>query len=212
MNRLVQSPYVATLVSYPYVFLDGLFSEQELNDIEKQCDDLGLIEGTVNRPDFSDDIVSHDEIDSSYRKSLIKMHHQNLDNAWFFKKLRQVAETVNHEYFQYDLTGFEHFQYTTYQGKGSKYDVHTDMFLGEKLPEGTYLTRKLSFSLILSDQGKDFEGGEFEFFYNYYKPECPDQKRGRLIVFPSYILHGVKPLITGTRKSIVFWVLGPKFK
>jgi len=37
-------------------------------------------------------------------------------------------------------------------------------------------------------------------------------KKGDIIVFPSFMVHRVKPVTKGTRKSIVIWVLGPKFR
>jgi PKHD-type hydroxylase len=33
-----------------------------------------------------------------------------------------------------------------------------------------------------------------------------------MIFFPSFMLHEVKPVTEGLRKSIVVWVEGPKFK
>jgi PKHD-type hydroxylase len=38
------------------------------------------------------------------------------------------------------------------------------------------------------------------------------QKRGRILFFPSFILHKVHPVTKGVRKSIVAWVEGPKFR
>jgi PKHD-type hydroxylase len=39
-----------------------------------------------------------------------------------------------------------------------------------------------------------------------------EQKKGRLIIFPSYLLHKVTPIKSGTRRSLVTWVNGPHFK
>ena len=33
-----------------------------------------------------------------------------------------------------------------------------------------------------------------------------------LIAFPSYGVHRVAPVTTGTRKSLVIWVTGPQFR
>jgi PKHD-type hydroxylase len=70
--------------------------------------------------------------------------------------------------------------------------------------------RKLSFSLILSDSS-EYEGGDFEILHGSF-PDKLEQKRGRILAFPSYIVHRVTPIISGSRRSIVFWALGPKFK
>ena len=33
-----------------------------------------------------------------------------------------------------------------------------------------------------------------------------------VLLFPSYLLHRVKPVTKGTRRSLVLWISGPKFK
>jgi PKHD-type hydroxylase len=65
-------------------------------------------------------------------------------------------------------------------------------------------TRKLSMSVILNDE---FEGGEFEFFNKVQVRS----KRGTVLVFPSYMLHRVKPVTKGTRYSLVTWFCGEPF-
>ena len=72
-------------------------------------------------------------------------------------------------------------------------------------------TRKLSLSLLINEPDKDFIGGEF--FINLSKnASLHTLKKGQMILFPSFMLHGVSPVISGVRKSIVIWVEGPKFK
>ena len=44
------------------------------------------------------------------------------------------------------------------------------------------------------------------------KWEAMTKKQGTLIAFPSYTLHEVTPLISGTRYSLVAWLGGPTFK
>jgi len=74
---------------------------------------------------------------------------------------------------------------------------------GNKFVHGK--TRKLSMSIILNDE---YEGGEFEFFGQ----EQVIGKRGTIIVFPSYMMHRVKPVTKGTRYSLVTWFCGEPFK
>jgi PKHD-type hydroxylase len=65
---------------------------------------------------------------------------------------------------------------------------------------------------VLSDN-YEYEGGEFQII-NAEQSEAStvEQKKGRLIVFPSWMVHKVKPVTRGVRKSIVVWVVGPNFK
>ena len=86
-----------------------------------------------------------------------------------------------------------------------------DMAMGENIPEHLHQARKLSFSLVLSDS-TEYSGGDFEIKMSEQSTITIEQKIGRVIVFPSFMIHRVAPLLTGKRKSIVFWVLGPKFK
>ena len=38
------------------------------------------------------------------------------------------------------------------------------------------------------------------------------KEQGKLILFPSYVLHEVKPVTKGERYSLVAWITGPQFK
>jgi PKHD-type hydroxylase len=80
------------------------------------------------------------------------------------------------------------------------------------LPNNSYAeTRKLSLTLLLSDPDTDFEGGELQFGHET-TAESAKIKKGTLILFPSFELHQVTPVTKGVRKSIVVWILGPKWK
>jgi PKHD-type hydroxylase len=73
--------------------------------------------------------------------------------------------------------------------------------------------RKISFSIFLND---DYEGGEFDIETG--NPQ--EEKRYTTIkrqpntgfFFQSHYWHRVRPITKGVRKSLVGWVLGPKFK
>ena len=71
--------------------------------------------------------------------------------------------------------------------------------------------RKLSFSLQLSDP-KDYRGGEVEFYDSANKRYFAPKQRGTLIVFDSRLKHRVRTVKSGLRKSIVGWVVGPRWR
>jgi PKHD-type hydroxylase len=150
-------------------------------------------------------------VSDTIRKSDAMLHSPNDNNLWIFEKLKSIAEFINDDFFRYDLTGFEFFQYAVYDGAGSNYNFHMDMAMGENIPEHLHQARKLSFSLVLSDTS-EYQGGEFEIKMSEQSTLTVPQQLGRVIAFPSFMLHRVAPLKSGKRKSIVFWVLGPKFK
>ena len=73
-------------------------------------------------------------------------------------------------------------------------------------------TRKLTMILLLSDPGVDFTGGELQLNLGAQEGAITvDLPKGRIVAFPSWMLHQVKPVLSGVRKSIVVWVEGPKF-
>ena len=66
--------------------------------------------------------------------------------------------------------------------------------------------RKLSMTIILNDE---FEGGEFELL-GHQKP-VEENGMGTVIIFPSYMVHRVRPITSGTRYSLVAWICGEPF-
>jgi PKHD-type hydroxylase len=204
MARLSSNPQMLWKCTQPFVYWDNFFSESDLKNIELYCTSVGTEKSKVVSPNDG-------EVNESIRNSEVKLHYINRDNEWLFDKLLTVAGLVNDNFYRFDLLGFDHFQYTEYNGSGTKYDYHTDMLFGNNIPHGMELCRKLSFSLILSDT-TEFEGGDFEIQLGSRTSDKLEQKRGRVLAFPSYILHRVTPIVSGNRKSIVFWAVGPKFK
>jgi PKHD-type hydroxylase len=69
-------------------------------------------------------------------------------------------------------------------------------------------TRKLTVLAFLND---DFKGGKF-FLQTGHEKIYPPQKKGTVLVFPSFILHGVEDVEEGERYSVVTWMVGPWFK
>ncbi len=184
--------------------VEKLFSEEEVEKICKYCseNDGELRDGLTfgSKPEDIDKI-------KQIRNSKIKFVKINKENSWIFKRLKNIIEKVNDDFYNFELVGFDKFQYSEYNSEGSKYDFHIDCFLGEK---NVNLMRKMSVSLLLSDPEKDYEGGDFELSVG--QTQKINQKKGTAVFFPSFVMHRVSPIVKGNRKSIVIWVLGPKFK
>jgi PKHD-type hydroxylase len=68
--------------------------------------------------------------------------------------------------------------------------------------------RKLTILAFLND---DFEGGRL-FLQTGHNRVYPPQQPGSVLVFPSFVLHGVEPVTKGIRRSVVTWLVGPWFK
>lgn len=116
--------------------------------------------------------------------------------------LTAYALSTNYEKWQYNVTHTNQTEFLLYDIDG-KYEAHVDTFHmhGNEI-------RKLTSIAILND---DFEGGKFFIITNNMK-HYPPQKKGTIIVFPSYLVHGVEPVTKGVRYSVVSWLVGPYFK
>jgi len=116
--------------------------------------------------------------------------------------LTATALNANHYWWKYDVTHSHQTEFLIYK-PGGHYKAHVDTFHahGNK-------TRKLTALAFLND---DYEGGKFYLNADgniYYPP----QTKGAVIVFPSYMVHGVEPVTKGIRYSVVTWLEGPYFK
>ena len=109
----------------------------------------------------------------------------------------------------FEISACEPMQITRYK-KNGHYDFHFDgngftrfNSSENKLLHGT--VRKLSMTIVLNE---DYEGGEFEFFDDI---NLVKEKIGTVIVFPSYLVHRVRPVTKGIRYSLVSWFVGQPF-
>lgn len=108
----------------------------------------------------------------------------------------------NHHVWKYDITHSNQTEFLMYEPSG-KYETHVDTF-----HQHSSETRKLTVLAFLND---DFEGGRF-YIQNGSDRMYPLQEKGTLLVFPSYMPHGVEPVTKGIRYSVVTWMVGPYFK
>ncbi len=108
----------------------------------------------------------------------------------------------NHQIWQYHITHSNQSEFLIYDIHG-KYETHVDTFHARSNE-----TRKLTVLAFLND---DFEGGKF-YIQNSHERMYPQQTPGTVLVFPSFMPHGVEPVTKGVRYSVVTWMVGPYFK
>lgn len=208
-NGLVTYPWERTTVTYPYVWWDDAFTTEEIDKLAIFCKEHGKMEvaGTIN--DSGESVT-----DNPVRNSDISFFEWNNDLDWFFRTINNIIGRMNDRWFGFELNGFNHFQYTEYHAESKgHYGWHMDMCMGkENLPKNMHEPRKLSFSLCLNQQITDYKGGDFQInMGRECEPKTMPQQKGRILAFPSWMLHQVTPVTEGVRKSIVIWVTGPKF-
>ena len=128
------------------------------------------------------------------------------DHRWIYDRLMNYIFSANKEY-NFDLSVIvDDIQFTVYKSsENGNYSWHDDILI-----DNTNTMRKLSLSVQLSDS-HEYEGGELEIvtgFSNF----IASKKLGTIIIFPSFLVHRVKPVTNGQRISLVFWIDGPDFK
>jgi len=184
-----------------YAWWDGGFTNEETAKIITYGDQL--IEQTGHAATVGDGSVVPD-----IRRSRLAWFQNNSETGWIYDKLAWITRMVNSQFFEFDLYGFhEDFQYTVYRGLDQgHYDWHIDRGISK---DGTP-PRKLSLVLMLSDPA-DYEGGDLILQYGNGE-QVVDKAKGKVHIFPSWVLHRVTPVTKGIRKTLVAWTTGPKFK
>jgi PKHD-type hydroxylase len=212
-NTISNTPVDREHVMFNHCTWDDAYTTEEIDKISNYCSSLTIQPGEI----FGDD---QETLNNSIRKSDIAFVHydnKNEDTRWFFHKTNNLIRSMNDMFYQFDLNGYDYFQYGEYDGnKKSKYDYHFDIAYGTSNDPMRYVIghRKLSFVLCLSDSS-EYEGGKFLIDLGskgLKKPIEVEQKKGRMIAFPSFVLHKVSEVTSGKRKSIAIWTTGPKFK
>ena len=191
----------------PFYVLDDIFSADELDRITAYCQQAGTEKAQVVQSRGT--IVTDDKL----RRSDIMMHRANLENKWIFDRVVEAFEMANRDAYNFDLDGFNQFQYSVYSDQGAHYEYHMDVSFAS-VSDRFLIGRKLSLSLMLNDES-EFTGGEFQIIIDsgtIEKPITVPHKRGRFVFFPAFMVHRVAPVKSGVRKSLVFWALGPKFR
>ena len=177
----------------------GMFTEEQLNSIVNLCSQLPAENGNVLG--HRDQTVNNQEI----RRSNIRWVPTTEEYSWIYNTLSWNVTTINKDAFNFDLTHIEPLQF-------SEYHENREGFYAPHLDSGEQFAgyRKLSFVLQLTDPS-EYEGGELVLHIGP-EPTVLPKERGKLLFFPSYTLHEVRPVTQGVRHSLVGWVAGPRFK
>ena len=117
-------------------------------------------------------------------------------------RLAAAGLAANAQAWKFDITHANQAEFLIYPA-GGRYTAHVDTFLAH----GNQC-RKLTVLAFLND---DFKGGKF-FLQQGSEKYYPPQKKGTVLVFPSFMLHGVEDVEEGQRCSVVTWMVGPFFK
>jgi PKHD-type hydroxylase len=106
----------------------------------------------------------------------------------------------------YDMTDFQSVNYNIYESNvQASYDWHTDG-TADEAPIDIKLT------VIINVSTSTYTGGEFEIFRQGIIKVPEIDIPGSVIIFPSFWNHRVLPVTSGIRRSMSYWINGPKFR
>ena len=166
----------------------------------QQIDDITQV--ATCQPEQGGTIFASSEIVAGTRVSTIRW----LSEQWVKDLLWHYVRRSNYDSFNIDVDNKAEMQFTEYYAKqGGQYDWHQDVHWNGQ----TDTDRKLSVTVQLSDTS-EYEGGDFEF--DEVKTTANFRSKGTVLVFPSYLRHRVLPVTSGTRRSLVAWFFGPRWK
>lgn len=170
----------------------GAISEEKIDRIIEIGESYPPVKGTVFKDDVEDKI----------RTSTVRWinNHSVRDLLWEYVKESNIRA------FGFDVYNFAELQFTEYHAsEGGHYDWHHDVDWQGETPSD----RKLSITVQLSDPS-EYTGGDFQF--NECETPANAREKGTILVFPSYLQHRVTPVLSGTRKSLVAWFHGPRWR
>jgi PKHD-type hydroxylase len=195
---LAPPPSVA-IGELPFATWTDAFTKKQLRDIIKISESLPMFESGVERSN---------SVNEEVRRSRNSWVSLTPETTFIYDTLGYVARHLNGQFFDFDIWGFsEDLQYTVYEesnGAGGFYDWHIDR------GDSTATPRKLTLVLQLSDP-ESYEGGELEIMVGR-NPTQVKKEKGLIAAFPSWVLHRVTPVTKGTRRSLVVWLTGPRFR
>ena len=175
-----------------WAYMDNLFTPEECAQII-----------TIGNAKLEEATVAGGKTKKDVRESQIAWLYGS-DIEFAFRRVTDGILNINNQFFNFDLFGLaENFQFTRYDAPTGHYGMHID-----KMLNGT--VRKLSLTIQLSSP-EDYEGGELALQIGKEADLMP-KELGKMLVFPSYVLHEVRPVTKGTRYSLVAWVTGKPFK
>ena len=193
------------------MIFENALSDYDCNYINSEAEKILNINDAIvgETTDVSDGLVK-DSIRKSKTGFIESWNSEHLQ-LWNYvsSRLWNYINSANRTNFAFDVSYLDSVQYTKYESGGDYYDWHIDTFI--ETPNAFH--RKLSITVQLSD-GSEYEGGNFELNDGTGSalPQDSLRKKGTILIFPSFLLHRVTPVIAGTRKTLVAWVEGRHFR
>lgn len=189
----------------PTKYNENYFAESHF--IWKKCGDDATVQKFIDLGESLSTmqaLVGGGKVHESTRISTLSWINHDEKSKELFDFLIDKVDRINYHHYGMKLFGMESIQYTRYP-IGGHYIFHNDIIARKEDN-----MRKMSIVMGLSSKD-DYEGGDFLLSPHGASPTVIRLDKGDLIAFPSYIPHKVTPVTSGTRITIVSWIIGPKF-
>jgi predicted 2-oxoglutarate/Fe(II)-dependent dioxygenase YbiX len=192
-----------------HAIVDKWFTPKECNQIINYAVNYGV----YNKPRVGlDSQVPGGRVDESTRNGKLYF----FTNKTIATKVLDKVKQVNKHLWNLKLYNLEPMQLTVYD-VDDHYTWHRDQEEVAKmhpLHKDKPLIRKLSFSINLTQEGRDYSGGDLQTHdgleFREKIPQIYDQGNG--MVFLSALPHRVLPVTRGRRVALVGWVSGPPYR
>lgn len=175
--------------------------------IWKKCADDAIINKFIETGESLSEmkaLVGGGKVHEQTRISTLSWINHNEQTKELFDFLIDKIDRINYYHFGMKLYGMESIQYTRYPINGH-YKFHHDIVVKKEDS-----MRKLSIVMALTAPD-EYEGGDLLLMPHGDNPTVIRLEKGDLIAFPSFVPHKVTPITSGTRITVVNWVMGPKF-
>ncbi len=181
-----------TLTQYDFFsFYSNAFTPEECEKLRSSYDFKTAMKATIGEG----------VVDPRTRITSINWIPTSDEHKWLYDRIASIAHDANEARWKFQLGGFYERIQMAHYSQGHFYNWHQD--------NGNHdsSNRKLSIVVQLSDE-EDYEGGNLEFILASKAP----RKMGTVIVFPSYQVHRVTPLMSGSRFSLASWISGDSYR
>jgi|SRR6056300_1447571 len=175
-------------------------------------DEIEEIDNYIEKNYESVESVNNGAVDlNGNHKKNISTKIISLEKINHFKKVQSIvnaaytANNRNYGYILYPPNLTDTFLHNTYSSENlGNYDWHID--------ESRSYVYDIKFTLLINISTEKYEGGDFFIFENNEKQVSEFSNPGDVIMFKSYLNHKVSPVTKGVRKSLAFFIEGPKFR
>jgi len=164
----------------------GVFSTEELEEINRLSDSLKLKEGAVL-------VKGRDAVEHKKRNTKIAWVHHTDETAWIFKRMAKLWQLA-------PISMLQSFQYSVYH-VGGHYDWHRDIGANDEIVSNRVISGVLQLS-----EPTDYKGGLLE-VKNHFGQHTIEKEFGMITSFPAGWRHRVTPVTHGIRKTLVMWGL-----